>query len=202
MAEFDNRYSRRIAWLKILLPMAALAILSSLFLVSKPKTPSITQLPPDQIVGDNTYKPHITGPSLSGVTRNGSTYTFSAGLAAPGTDDTITMSDFAGTLTSNTGFNVDVSASLGVIQNQNSIAVLSQGVRLTTSDGYDITTEELTADISNTVISSHGAISGTSPFGTVDAGQMILRQQSQDGSKDTYELLFKKGVKVVYQPGN
>lgn len=204
MAVSDNSYSRLIAWLKILLPLGALAILSSLFLVSEPRTPAFTQLPPDQIGGDTAYEPHISAPSLSGVTKNGSTYTLFAKRATPsvGSEDILTLSEFAGTLTSIGGLQIDVSAPHGIIHNLTSTAILSQGVRLITSDGYDIRTKELQADFADTVLSTPGSIRGTGPMGHFSAGQMILRQQSGGATPGSYELVFKNGVNVVYQPGN
>ncbi len=40
MATYDNTYSRVVAWLKILLPLLALAILSTLFLVARTIDPA------------------------------------------------------------------------------------------------------------------------------------------------------------------
>lgn len=201
MAVPDNSYSRVVAWLKILLPLTALGILSSLFLVSQPQAPVVTQLAPDQIASGEFYQPHVTEPSLSGVTQNGSTYTLHAKRAVPNADgpDTLTLSEFAGTLTSADGLTVDISAPNGLIQSPNSKAILTNGVRLVTSDGYLVVTQELHADLANTTISSPVEIKGTGPVGSFSADQMILRQQYTDGS---YELVFKGGVKVIYLPGN
>ncbi len=40
MATYDNTYSRVVAWLKVLLPVIALVLLSTMFLISRTIDPS------------------------------------------------------------------------------------------------------------------------------------------------------------------
>ena len=100
MAFSDNSYSHMVAGLKIALPLAALAILSSLFLVSKEMN-SVTPAENPAGIPQQVHKPGISTPSLSGVTRNGSIYTLSAKEASPSisSENTLVVSEFAGTIT-------------------------------------------------------------------------------------------------------
>ncbi|MEL7087874.1 MAG: hypothetical protein AAGL98_05440, partial [Planctomycetota bacterium] len=42
MAVYDNAYSRFVAWAKIILPLVALGLLSTMFLVSRDSDPAAT----------------------------------------------------------------------------------------------------------------------------------------------------------------
>ena len=74
---------------------------------------------------------------------------------------------------------------------------LSQGVRIVTSNGYKINSQDVIADYTKSEVSTLGQVFATGPLGELTAGQMILRQQTGDGLPNTYELVFKNGVKVI-----
>ncbi|MEO0504251.1 MAG: hypothetical protein AAFZ14_13070, partial [Pseudomonadota bacterium] len=66
-----DRYSRFVAWLKVLLPLAALALLSTLFLLSR-NTDPIAAVPfADDELLDRVRDEQITGPFFSGTTTDG-----------------------------------------------------------------------------------------------------------------------------------
>ena len=202
MAVFENTYSRFVAGLKIILPLVAIGILASLFLVSKKPTSGAGPNGSDGSDSQGHYKPGISNPSLSGVTENGTHYTLNAGLAQPidGNPESILLTEIAGFVTSAEGLQVEFFASAGSIEGAESKAVLKSGVRLITSDGYQIETDQIEADFSDVSLVTSGQIVAEGPMGQITAGQMLLQQQSQTGSGTSYELIFKNGVKVVYSP--
>ena len=83
MATFDNIHSRLVYWLKILLPLAALAILSTLFLVSR-RIDTDGALPYAKVdVKELASDQRLTQPQYTGVTSDGAAFSLRAGIARP-----------------------------------------------------------------------------------------------------------------------
>lgn len=203
MARFDNSYSRFVAWLKIILPLLALAILSTMFLISRTVDPSQTipfaEVDPKELASDQ----RISGPNYSGVTRDGSAISLSAETARPiGTDPTgLSAQLLNAKIETSGGVEIDILATDGNVDTANKVATLSGGVRLTTSTGYDIGTEQIQARLDVTNISTAGPVIATGPFGRVEAGHMQLTRSPESPNGEDYLLVFNGGVKLVYEPG-
>ena len=46
-----------------------------------------------------------------------------------------------------------------------------------------------------------GPVFGTGPMGTIEAGRMfVTSQQTSDNAAEQVSVVFKDGVKVIYQP--
>ncbi|MGR3290461.1 MAG: hypothetical protein ACU0C9_04615 [Paracoccaceae bacterium] len=203
MAVFDNSYSRMVAWLKIMLPLAALVILSTLFLVSRPVDPTLSLPFADQRIRSLAEKPRIGSPEFSAVTPNGSAINMNAEVMLPliGEQTGFKASKINGTFETPDGLIVQLSAQSGIFDNTAQTVSLGDGVILTTSSGYHIETNQILADMNESRISTGGSISAQGPFGLISAGQMVLQQISAQGS-EAYELVFKNEVKLVYVPKN
>ena len=81
-------YSRMVAFFKVLLPLAALAILATLFLLSRGNDPD-TAIPfTEKDVADRLRDQQITAPFLSGTAPNGDEIIVTATLARPGGQNT------------------------------------------------------------------------------------------------------------------
>ena len=81
-----DTHSRLIALLKVVLPLAALALLSSLFLVSRSINPD-EAIPSSAVdVEDRLREPRMTQPTYSGVTQDGAALTLSASELRPRQD--------------------------------------------------------------------------------------------------------------------
>jgi lipopolysaccharide export system protein LptC len=202
MATYDNSYSRMVAWLKIILPLAALAILSTLFLASR-SIDSARSIPfADGTIKELAREQRIGKPSFSGVTDNGTAVTIAADSARPLADGQQGFSavGLRATLASNAGYTVEVMAKTGQFNSETRMADLGGGVRLDTSSGYRIETASLTASLENALVQTGGAITADGPLGHISAGKMVLRQQSDGDAAATYELVFKNGVKLLYLP--
>lgn len=202
MAMLGSTYSRLVTWLKILLPLTALAILSSLFLVSRTTTPALLRPATDNIDSEPLHEAQISLPSLSGVAQNGAAYSIGAKSAVPRPSDPniVDVIEINGLIKGPDGLAISLSSKKGSINSAAGTATLSQNIKIETSDGYHIQTEELRADIQHLELQTIGSITGSGPMGQVSAGQMVLQQQSQDGSDPSYELVFKNGVTLLYLP--
>lgn len=202
MANYEDAYSRLISWLKITLPLIALAILSTMFLVSRAIDPSqpirfadvdVEALAREQIIG---------GPTFSGVTIDGAAITVSAASAKPDSNgpEGITAKDLRASIVTPDGIEILITARFGKIDPVSRIAELVDDVILETSTGYLIQTGRIVTSLAATEIFSGGTITASGPLGQITAGQMVLRQKNDRESKSTYELVFKNGVKLIYDP--
>ncbi|MCC1491295.1 LPS export ABC transporter periplasmic protein LptC [Cognatishimia sp. F0-27] len=197
MARPDGLYSRIIAWLKILLPLAALAMLSTLFLFATDRA-DLPDVPfADALGSGETAREQVSAPYYSGTTDRGDVLTMTALTVIPDTDDRIRADTLSATLSFKDGSHIALNAGSAMISNQTRAAELGEGVRIDSSTGYTLTTEALTASLDRTEAESRGPVSGSSPAGTLEAGRMRIVPQGENGD---VQLLFTEGVKLIYEP--
>ena len=201
MARRDNTYSRVVAWLKILLPMAALALLSTLFLLSRGVGPKNVVPFSQAELKDITEERRVTAPFYAGTTSNGTSMRISASTARPDPeqDGRAYAKDISARFDLTSGTQIDLTASDAILDDGASIATLSGDVTLVSSTGYRIETSELTSSLNELHAESAGEIHGTGPTGTLTAGKMILTGGDTD---DSAHLVFTNGVKLIYEPKN
>ena len=194
-------YSRLVAWLKILLPLAALALLSTLFLFSRNVDP-VNSIPFSQVdLEERVREQQLTQPSFSGSTARGDLIRFTASAVRPDTDTPGRATadapqariDLVG------GTVIEFHAKSGEMDQPGDLARLKGDAVLTSSTGYTVQTEELTAGIETIRAETPGAVEGTGPAGRFTAGKMVLT--TDPGTGDAH-LLFTGGVHLVYEPGN
>ncbi|WP_212522844.1 LPS export ABC transporter periplasmic protein LptC [Actibacterium sp. MT2.3-13A] len=202
MASRDNAYSRFITLAKIGLPLAALALLSTLFLFSRniDPTQSIPYATVD--VEELVREPRVTAPNYSGVTSDGTAIAVQAKAArpdpaGPGRASAEALSarlDFAD------GSSADITSAQGRVDTAEGLAYLEGGVVIDTSTGYHITTEALTTALEHTSVVTESTVEATGPLGRLTAGRMQIDEDAD--APGQYLLVFKDGVKLVYDPGN
>ena len=200
MTTHDNNHSVLVAWLKVILPLAALGILSTLFLVSRTIDPSDAIPYADVDVNELARQPRITAPNYAGVTSDGAALTISAAEARP--EDLQTESTTATTLhaalVTPDGGRTDITAAAASINSARQKAVFEGAVMIKTSTGYVVTADRLISALDQTMLESDGPVQATGPLGQLVAGQMTLTEDT--ATKGTYLLVFKNGVKLVYLP--
>ncbi|MDE9450211.1 LPS export ABC transporter periplasmic protein LptC [Aliiroseovarius sp. Z3] len=200
MLRSDNQYSRFIALLKVLLPVSALALLSTMFLISKSVDPttslSYARVNLEELTGDQ----RIDSPRFSSVTEDGAAITFSAKSAVPEPDQTNVFSadGLAARIETPDGGAVDINASKALINGSSNIVDLSGGVTLVTSTNYHIATNGLSTAMDTTSAKTLGPVEADGPMGHLTAGQAEITREGEES--DTYLLVFKGGVKLIYDP--
>ena len=197
---FENFYSRFVAWLKILLPLVALAILSSVVFFARESEDQRTIPFITQEGGPDTPDERVTHPEFVGVTGDGSAITMRATRVRPidGNTSLLRAEEISGTLESMEGRIIDATAPEGKIDFDNDVADLFGEVVVDTSDGYHVVTQDLRARLDITDMKSDGPVVGTAPFGTLEADRMRL---FEDASEENV-LVFNGHVKLVYDPRN
>ncbi len=202
MALSDNTHSRVVFWLKITLPLIALAILSTLFLFSR-RIDIEASLPYSEVdVNELAREQRLTRPEYSTMTSDGSALRIGAAVAYPqtGSSGSATADSLVARYDTKGGLRIDLEAKTGSVDEAAGNLALRDGVKINTSSGYEMTTTGLVAALDRTRLVSEGAVTATGPLGRVDAGQMEIRQS--DVEVGDYVLIFRQGVKLVYDPTN
>lgn len=198
MAQSFVTYSRVVAWLKVIFPLSALALLSTLFLLARNIDPEQSIPFADVDVKELAREPRITAPDFSGMTADGSAITITA--ATVKTDPTkledAEIDRLSAIVQTPEGARIFVESDEGAIEDAR-IARLIGNVEITTSSGFTVKTDELTTDLDKTLITSDGPVRGDGPLGTMSAGKMSVLLQNNSG---TSVLVFKNGVRVLYIP--
>lgn len=192
--------SRLVYGLKIALPLLALVILSTLFLVSR-RTDTEGAIPyADVDVDALAREQRLTAPEYSGLTDDGTEFLVRAGAARPLARGGGQAEDITAELVTAAGLTLGMRAAQGRMDPGAGVFTLAGDVLLETSTGYRIETQGLKASTVRTEVVSDGAIHATAPFGVLDAGAMALTSATE--TPDGYVLVFNQGVKLVYNPEN
>ena len=198
MASVDNAYSRLVLWLKVALPLAALAILSTLFLVAETLDPEAAipyaDADVDQILRDQ----GITRPSFGGVTPDGAALSLSADAIRPGESvrDELIGTGLEATIVLPSGASIRITSPEGTIDMAAQLALLQGGARLESSVGYTVESADIVARYDEVRVATGGAVVATGPGGRISAGAMGLERNAESGA---YVLVFKDGVRLIYE---
>ena len=195
----DNLHSRVVGILKVALPLAALGILSTLFLFSGRINPEDAIPYAEVDVADRLRTPRMTDAGFAGVTADGASLMLTAADAKP---DDATGGAAArivlGTLETSDGAKTELAAAAVDMDTAADMIELSNGVELRTSTGMAIATVGLGIATDKTFAQSRGPITATGPLGQLTAQEMQLT--AQDGVGNSYQLVFKGDVRLLYQP--
>lgn len=197
MLRRDGLYSQVVTFLKVVLPLFALALLSTLFLFSKSREPG-TNLPfIDAIRQGDIAREQLGAPSFAGTTERGDMLTMTASRARPDGEGRIAAEDLRAKLILSDGSDVQLTSDQAMLVEAAKEIELSGNVRVTSSTGYVVTTPGLVSSIQQTSARSTGPVSGTGPAGTIEAGALEILP-TENG--EDVQLRFTGGVKLVYQP--
>lgn len=199
MALRGDLHSRAVAWLKVIFPLAALAILSTLFLLSKTVDPTTT-IPFTTInLEERAREQQITAPHFAGATDNGDFIAFSAKSARPDPDHANRAfgHEISARIDLTSGATITFTAEGGIIDEAADSAELRGGVIVNSSTGYTIRTERLISGMREIRAQTTGPIDGEGRPGRFSAGKMTLTTDPE--TKDVH-LVFTNGVKLIYDP--
>ena len=191
-------HSRIVAWAKVILPLAALAILSTLFLFARAIDPQDAIPYAEVDVAERIREPRLTAPTYSGVTSDGSAITFQANEARPASDGGPARAEvMAVRVITPDGGQADLSAAFGTLNTDAGLLTLAGGVTLTTSTGYRIQTEALEARLDRTGLMARDSITAQAPAGQITAAGMTLQPVPDT---DQYVMVFSGRVRLTYLP--
>lgn len=206
---FDNAHSRLVALFKVLLPVAALAVLATLFLFQQTIDPSRAIPYATVDVEEIAREAAIGGPTYAGVGEDGTAMTVAAATARPDPADPrrMTAEAIVAALEMPDGSRADITAAAGAVDGPAGRIELTGGVEIVTSTGYRVRTERLAATLDRTHVTTDTPIRAEGPPGRIEAAAMeIVGAEGADGAEGAegaearYLLVFRGGVKLLYDP--
>lgn len=199
MAGSLSAHSRLVFWLKITLPILALAILSTIFLLAR-RIDYEGALPyVQEAIDSRANDPRLTRPDYGGMTDDGASVSVTAAEARPGKDpgSPATATDVVAEYRKGGRPTVRVTGASGTFDTLGGTIDLRGSARMTTADGYDLSADRMRADLHSQDLIAEGNVAGDMPLGRITAGRMEMT-----GPAGKHHLVFKDRVRLVYKPQN
>jgi len=194
---FDDGYSALVAWLKTLLPIVALGLLSTIFLFSG--RVDVTQSLPytEHNIAEIVREQRITRPYFTGIASNGTEIALSAAYASPQIENAhiLEITDLSVVLRSTSDRMVQVTAGRGALDSATQTAQISTNVHIAALPDFWVTTQALDMNLNQGVVSAKGGFQGVTPLGAITAGEMHLQMTADD-----QQIVFLNDVRLVYSP--
>ena len=194
---FGDSYSAFVVWVKTLLPILALGMLSTIFLFSG-KVDVTQSLPYAKLnIAEIVREQRITKPYFSGVSYNDTEITLSAAYASSDTQnaDILNITDLSIILTSEQAKTVRITAGLGTLDATKQKVTVSKDVYLTAMPDFWLKTNSLTVDLQQGVATADTMFQSVTALGTINAGNMIVKTITND-----QQIIFTNGVRLIYYP--
>ena len=192
-----NTYSTAIAWTKVVLPLIAIGLLSTLFLFLRTPDPdaALPYVDADQLVREQ----RLSRPRFAGTLEDGREVALVAdtAAAAAGDPNTILMTTIDGTVILSEEETANVTADAGDMNLASQIIELVGSVVAVTTAGYRLSTEQLFVTMGTLGLQSPGTIRLTGAGIDLEAGAMDM-----SGPQGETFVSFTGGVRLLYQPEN
>lgn len=193
-----DRYSRLVQFLKVLLPLAAILLLSTVFLLSRNVETNVSGPFTQQDIDERLQNQLLTRPNYRGTTRKGEDIQVEAIQASQSAvGDDLKAAEFRGRFGLLNGGVITLDSNSGSIRPDKATATFTGDVVMTTTDGIRVTTDVLNTALNEIRGNTPGAVQGTGPIGNFSAGRMTFGTEKEDGS---VHILFTDGVKLLYEP--
>ncbi|MCC7319981.1 MAG: hypothetical protein IT542_03285 [Rubellimicrobium sp.] len=189
-----DRYSRIVAWAKILLPLGALGLLATLFLFARAPVPDGPI--PFAEIEDIARDPRIGAPAMAAVTPEGAAVTFGADSIRPVADrpDAFVIEGLHIGITVPGGETLRIIAASGDFDGRTGRVALDGLARIESTAGYRMETNGLDADLVSGRVETRGPLAVRAPFGELDAGRLRI---AEGGTV----MVFNGGVRLLYRNG-
>ncbi|TMV07054.1 hypothetical protein FGK63_13150 [Ruegeria sediminis] len=193
-----DSYSRMVQFLKVLLPLAAIALLSTVFLLSRKIDTDVSGPFSPGDMDERLSGQLVTRPVYSGTTRKGEEIQVSATLARPGGAQSPSQAaDLRGRIRFLNGREMTLDSDQGSLRPDRGTVTFTGNVVITTADGIRVTTDTLNTALDEISGDAPGTVTGTGPIGDFTAGRMQFGTETEDGP---VHILFTDGVKLIYDP--
>lgn len=194
----SNRYSTLVAWAKVVLPLMALALLSTLFLFSRTPDPEDALPFADVDLAQLASEQRLSRPRFAGALEDGRAVTLTAESATQetGQPNTIHLATVEAEMTLPTGDVVTLNADQGVFDLAGQLLDLAGAVRAATLGGYRLASERISLAMTEMRLTAPGAVALSGPGLTLEAGGMELT-----GAQGQALFSFTGGVRLLYSPG-
>ncbi|MGB3407141.1 MAG: hypothetical protein WBA67_06565 [Jannaschia sp.] len=194
----DSTHTRIVKGARVILPVLALGLLSTLFLLARTVNPDDALPFADVDVSERARDQQLTAPRFAGVSRDGTEYSLIADVARPEpTDPRVLWAETVNLhLTDAAGVGAIITSLAGQIDTASRNLILEGNVFIVTSSGYELRAERMEGSLGRLDIRATGGVTGDGPLGTLRADEVSLSEQ--DGGAQ--RLLFTGGVDLLYKP--
>jgi len=195
-----ERYSRMIGFLKLVLPLTALALMSMVFLIARPVDTSRAIELAEIDVAERARDPRISGARFAGVTDDGAALRIVTETARTDPQAMLRF-DVTGLelyLDGQRGESVVARAESGSIDRGEGVFSMEGGVELSATPGYRLETERVLGMLDITRIEVPARLSGQAPAGQITAGNLLITASTAEPAG--YLLVFGSGVRLIYLP--
>lgn len=201
--------TRIVRWLRVILPLIALVMLSTMFLFSR-RPATEPQIPYTNVDAEQMARePRVVAPEYAGVTSDGAELSLRASEAAPpGAARPGRVGDLQLAWRRPDGLSADLSAPDGGLSD--GLIALHGGVRMSTSSGWTLEAQRIEAATDRSRLTAGEGITANAPFGMITAAEMELvpSDAGTDGTAGdpaaphggAAVLNFSGGVRLIYQP--
>jgi len=195
-----RNYSRVVAWMKVLLPLGAVALIAAIFVTARDKG-DLTKIFTAEELATLGAGLRLDSPRFAGVTERGEPFAIRADWALPDSamPRFIDLERPEGEIELNDGRTIAARAATGQMHRAEKILVLEGGVVLDTSDGYHVETEMVELDLDAKTAIAPGPVIGTGPRGQIHAGS--FRAVAGEDSIVAGKIWFENRVRLVFIPG-
>ena len=192
----NDAYSQFVSWAKVVLPLGAIILLSTLFLIGR-NVGDTSQIPYADIE-EIARQPRLSAPKMVGMSETGGTYTIEADVARqdPDTNNGLIAEAIVVNMTTIDGIQTTVSAGVGKLDSDAKVVTLNSLARVATSDGYLMETRGLVTSLTDGSLETTDPLEVRAPYGSLTAGRLTITPDSDEPQL----IVFNNGVRLVYQP--
>lgn len=192
-------HTRVIVLAKVVLPLVALALLSSLFLLSGGIDPHRAAREGGDALREAATSERVGLPEIAGTTRTGERIRVTADSALRDRDDRnlLHVERVAAHVETPDGGRIDARAWKGEVEIDARRLRLENEVTLETSTGYRIETDALEGNLDEMRLVAPGPVRALGPPGEITAGRMVVENR-----RGLVDVVFQNGVRLVYRPAD
>ncbi|CUH39915.1 Lipopolysaccharide-assembly, LptC-related [Jannaschia seosinensis] len=192
----EGWHTRLVRLGRLVLPVLALMLLSTVFLLARSVDPQDAISFADVDVSERARDQQLTAPNVTGVSADGTAFDLSARMARPDPGDPGLMNAQTVRLVLTGDGRATVTSDFARIDTQQRDLMLDGDVRIDTSTGYRVRTERLEGTLGRLRIVSPGEVTGEGPLGRMRAGSLTIDEDADGAAR----LLFTGGVDLLYTP--
>ena len=196
MARSDTLYSRVVAWLKVALPLVALGLLATLFLLARGDDPPAAELPYVDGAPQSADRGGLGRPFHAGMTEGGDLVTLRA-ASARNAGGRVAATDIDARIVLTEGATLTLTAQGASLPDGSRDLTLTDAVTLRSTTGWTVRSDRMRTALDRVAIDSDGPVDVLGPAGTLTAGTMSVRETGPDGA---VHLIFTGGVNMLYDP--
>jgi lipopolysaccharide export system protein LptC len=196
-----RRYSRLVFWMKVALPLGALAVVAVIYFGGRDPADLSDLFTADELATLGAGL-RLDNPRFAGVTDRGEAYSVEADWALPDSPMPlrIDLEKPRAEIDLEDGRKLTGNSTIGHMLRVEKRLVLEGRVVLDTSDGYHMETERLELDMEGKLAHSPGPVRGYGPNGTIESGS--LRAEAASKAKGPGKIWFENRVRLVFSPGD